>query len=233
MRKVMALWVSSWVFCACGLGWVLRHTPAGNPHAAIRPASPSAVYTPSSAFAAAPEMPAVLRAGPVEVRDATGQEVYSFKPRAENSVKCADKDGNELCKLTFHNGVLKAQGPDGKPLFEVKKKADKVMIKDASGENELFKFKIKGQDFDFYTTDDRRVYRIKFSDSGYRLENNAGETLFRAKEKEGKMVLRDAQDRTVLSYKDIQYPLGLVFFRMPELSLAQQAACFVFFLQNS
>jgi len=44
------------------------------------------------------------------------------------------------------------------------------------------------------------------------------------------MVLRDLDDVSVLACKDITEPLGLVFFRVKELSLQQQAACFLFFL---
>ena len=63
------------------------------------------------------------------------------------------------------------------------------------------------------------------------MENAKDETLFRAKAKEGKMVLRNPQDETILSCKDIDAPLGLLFFGITELTPEQQAACFLFFLE--
>ena len=105
------------------------------------------------------------------------------------------------------------------------------MLKDADGEKELFKFKLKARDIDVYGPGDRLLYRLRHKDYGYAVEDAAGQTLFRAKLKDEKRVLRDPQDKTVLYSKDLPQPLGLVFFRMPQLDPLQQAACCVFFQQ--
>lgn len=175
-------------------------------------------------------LPSVIASGKVEFRVGEGVEVSSFKPSGSDAAKFYDQDHNELCKLTFSANKLKAKSADDKPLFELKSKDSKVMLKDASGENELFKFKIKGRNIDFYAPGDKRVYRLRAKDYGYALEDNSDNTLFRAKVKDGKIVLRDPADKTVLYSKDLKRPLSLVFFRMQELTPEQQAACSLYFL---
>jgi hypothetical protein len=178
-------------------------------------------------------LPKVIQAGKVEFRQGEGEELFSFRPKDDGAAcKLYDSEDNELCKLTFTGSSLKAKTADDKPLFELKPKDDKLMIKDATGENELFKFKLKGDTIDFYLPGDQRVYRIKRQDYGWRLEDNSNQTLFRAKSKDGKMVLRDAEDKTVLYSNDIPSPLGLVFFQIKELNFEQQAACCVFFIDR-
>jgi hypothetical protein len=178
-------------------------------------------------------LPEVIKAGKVEFRIGEGEEQFSFRPKDDGmACKLYDSQDKELCKLTFTSGSLKAKTADDKPLFELKPKAEKLMIKDASGENELFKLKFKGDTIDFYLPNEQRLYRIKRQDYGWRLEDNSDHTLFRAKSNDGKMVLRDADDKTVLYSNDIPTPLGLVFFRIEELSFEQQAACCVFLMDR-
>ena len=178
-------------------------------------------------------LPEVIQAGKVEFRVGEGDEVFSFKPKDDGAAcKFYNASDEEICKLTFTAGKLTAKTPDDVPLFELKPKGDKLMIKDATGENELFKLKFKGDTIDFNQPNDVRVYRIKKQDYGWRLEDNHDQTLFRAKSHDGKMVLRDLDDKTVLYSNDISSPLGLVFFRIEELSLEQQAACCVMFLDR-
>ncbi len=178
-------------------------------------------------------VPAALRTGKVEFRNANGFEQFYFKPKGSESVKLYDRSGQERCKLTFGKDRLKVKDASDRALFELKAKGEKVMLKDAGGESELFKFKLKGDVIDFYVSgSDAKMYRIKKKEYGYALENAAGETVFRAKEKDGKIVLRNVQEQTVLSTKDVADPLCLVFFRLEPLSLEQQAACSAFFLQR-
>ncbi len=179
-------------------------------------------------------VPVALRKGKVEFRNANGFEQFYYKPKERDSVKFYDHSGKELCKLTFGKDRLKAKDASDRALFELKAKGEKVMLKDAGGESELFKFKLKGDVMDFYVSgSDAKKYRIKKKEYGYALENADGETLFRAKKKEGKIVLRNIQDQTVLSTKDVADPLCLVFFRLEPLSLEQQAACAAFFLERT
>lgn len=176
--------------------------------------------------------PPELAAGKVELRNPDGVEILSFKPRPASALTVRDGMNRETGRFTLSDGRLKAAGPDGKALFELKRKDDKVMLKDASGEQELFKFKIKGQDIDVYAPGDKLLYRLRHKDYGYAVEDPAGQTLFRAKVKDAKRVLRNPQDQTVLYSKDLPRPLGLVFFRLPQLDPLQQAACCVFFQQS-
>lgn len=176
--------------------------------------------------------PPNLAAGKMELRDPDGTEILSFKPRPPASLTVRNGQNQEIGRFTLSEGRLKAAGPDGAARFELKRKDDKVMLKDASGEQELFKFKLKGQDVDFYAPGDKLLYRLRHKDYGYALEDAHDKTLFRAKTKDDKRVLRDLSDKTVLYSKDLQQPLGLIFFRIPQLDPLQQAACCVFFQQT-
>lgn len=188
----------------------------------------------TSAAAAKPHvtpagLPAAFSAGKVELRDANGIEIYSFKPKEPGEFKFYDGSGMEICKLTFGEGRLKVKSPGDEFLFELKAKDDKVMIKNAA-DVEIFKFKRKGTELDLYAPGDKRLYRVLKEDYGAKLEDNDDQVLFRAKNHEGKLVLRDPMDKTVLASKDWTEPRVLVFFRMTELSREQQAACLLFFL---
>lgn len=200
----------------------------------IRGTSSSATSTGgglSSAFR--DSLPKIVLGGKVEFRKDEGVELYSLKPKDDGTAcKFYDASGKELCKFSLSDGKLKAKSADDQPLFELKPKDQKLMIKDATGEKELFKFKLKGDTIDFYLPGDKRVHRIKKKDYGWRLEDNAEKTLFRAKSKDGKMVLRDLDDKTVLYSNDIPSPLGLIFFKIDSLSLEQQMACAILFLDK-
>ncbi len=178
-------------------------------------------------------LPDVVKAGKVEFRVGEGDEVFSFRPKDQGTAcKLYNSSDKELCKLSFADGKLKVKTEDDKPLFELKAKDDKMMLKDATGEVELFKLKFKGDTIDFYRPNDQRIYRIKKQDYGWRLEDNSNTTLFRAKDKGTKKVLRNLEDKTVLYSNDIPGTLGLVFFRMEELTFEQQAACCLLFLDK-
>ncbi|MFO0915666.1 MAG: hypothetical protein U0795_22065 [Pirellulales bacterium] len=177
-------------------------------------------------------LPQVVLAGKVELRRGEGEEVGSFKPKGTDACKFYDASGRELCKLTLSPGHLKVKSADDVPLFELKAKDDKLMLKDASGERELFKIKFKGDTLDFYLPHDVRTYRIKRQDYGWRLEDNGDKTLFRAKKTDDRVVLRDSSDQTVLYSHDFTSPLGLVFFKIDALSIEQQAALCLYFLDK-
>ena len=176
--------------------------------------------------------PPAFTAGKVELREPDGKEILSFKPRAPASLTVRNEKNEEVGRFVLSDGRLKATGPDGAARFELKRKDDKVMLKDATGEKELFKFKIKGADIDVYAPNDKLLYRLRHKDYGFGLDDANDKTLFRAKVKDEKRVLRDLQDKTVLYSKDLPEPIGLVFFRMPQLDPLQQAACCVFFQQK-
>ena len=177
-------------------------------------------------------MPAEIRRGKTRLRVGEGENLFWFKKEAESSCKLYGSDEKEVAAFSFKGKTLKAKSPSGEDLFEVKPKDQKVMILDAKTGKELFKLKLKLADgkIDFYLPNDKRAYRIKKKDYGWRLEDNSGNTLFRAKSKPGKIVLRDPQDKTVLYSKEIKQPLPLVFYKMKELSKAQKAACAIFFM---
>jgi hypothetical protein len=210
---------SNFVWCAAC--WLLAATST----VAAQGVAPLPVKLPSA-------YPAEFTAGKVELREPDGKEILSFKPRPPASLTVRDAQNVEVGRFALSDGRLKATGADGKPRFELKRKDDKVMLKDADGEKELFKFKLKGQDIDFYGPNDKLLYRLRHKDYGFALEDASDRTLFRAKVKDDKRVLRDPADKTVLYSKDLSQPLGLVFFRIPQLDSLQQAACCVFFQQK-
>ena len=177
-------------------------------------------------------LPAEILAGKVKLRVDGGENLFWFKKQTDSSCKLFGSDEKELAEYYFKGKTLKAKSPNGEDLFEVKPKDEKVMILDAKTGKELFKLKLKLADdkIDFYLPDEKRVYRIKKKEYGWRLEDNADNTLFRAKTKPGKIVLRDTDDKTVLYSKEVKLPLPLVFFRIKELSNEQKAACALFFM---
>ena len=177
-------------------------------------------------------MPAEIRAGKTRLRVGEGENLFWFKHQADAGCKFYDGTGKELAEFSFKGKSLIAKSPSGVALFEVKRKASKVMILDSKTGKELFKLKLKlAEDkIDFYLPNEKRAYRIKKKDYGWRLEDNAENTLFRAKTKPGKIVLRDTADKTVLYSKEIKRPLPLVFFKIKELSKEQKAACAIFFM---
>jgi hypothetical protein len=205
-----------------------KATPGAAPSTAPGTASDSVTMPVKLPTAYPPE----FTAGKVELRDPDGTEILSFKPRPPASLTVRDARNMETGRFALSDGRLKATGPDGKARFELKRKDDKVMLKDADGEKELFKFKLKGRDIDFYGPGDKLLWRLRHKDYGYALEDAAERTLFRAKVKDEKRVLRDPADKTVLYSKELSQPLGLIFFRIPQLDPLQQAACCVFFQQK-
>ena len=177
-------------------------------------------------------MPAEILKGKVKLRVGEGENLFWFKKQTESSCKLYGADEKEVAELSYKGKTLKVKSPSGEELFEVKPKDEKVMILDAKTGKELFKMKLKLKDnkIDFYLPNEKRVYRIKKKDYGWRLEDNANNTLFRVKNKSGKIVLRDTSDKTVLYSKEVKLTLPLVFFKIKELSKEQKAACALFFM---
>ena len=176
-------------------------------------------------------LPAEVLAGKVKLRVGEGKNLFWFKKQTDTSCKLYGSDEKELAKFSFKGKTLKAKSPSGEELFEIKPKDDKVMILDAKGK-ELFKLKLKLADdkIDFYLPNEKRVYRIKKKEYGWRLEDNDNNSLFRVKNKSGKIVLRDMKDKTVLYSKEVKTTLPLVFFKIKELSNEQKAACALYFM---
>ena len=177
-------------------------------------------------------LPAEIRAGKVKLRVGEGKNLFWFKKQSDTSCKIYGSDEKVVAEFAYKGKTLKVKSPTGEDLFEVKPKDEKVMILDAKTGKELFKLKLKLADgkIDFYLPNEKRVYRIKKKEYGWRLEDNAEKTLFRVKNKSGKIVLRDTNDKTVLYSKEIKQTLPLVFFKIKELSTEQKAACALFFM---
>jgi len=128
-------------------------------------------------------MPAEIRRGKTRLRVGEGENLFWFKKQTESSCKLYGSDEKEVAAFSFKGKTLKAKSSSGEDLFEVKPKDQKVMILDAKTGKELFKLKLKLADgkIDFYLPNNKRVYRIKKKDYGWRLEDKSGNTLFRAK----------------------------------------------------
>ncbi len=234
--KLAYFWLLGMLVCICvfSLGCDKPSTQVGS-SSGSNTAANSAQQKSSGAITSGKRtsLPDVIKAGKVEFRVGEGDEVFSFRPKDEGTAcKLYNSSDEELCKLSFSDGKLKVKTKDDKPLFELKPKDSKMMLKDATGEIELFKLKFKGDTIDFYKPNDERIYRIKKQDYGWRLEDNNDKTLFRAKDTGTKKVLRSLDDKTVLYSNDIPGTLGLVFFRIDELTLEQQAACCLMFLDK-
>ena len=197
--------------------------------AAAAQSSNSKPKTPAVTAEAPAGIPLPFARDKVELRDGAGQVKWVFQPSPPQSVKLLDAAGKEVARFLLSDGRLKAKSPEGRELFELKKKDDKLTLKDADGEKELLKFKRKGQEVDVYSPTDQRLYRVRKKDYGFALEDNHDKTLVRAKLKDGKVALRDLEDKTMLDCRGVREPLGLVFLAIPEMTAPQQAACFLFF----
>ena len=113
-------------------------------------AAPPAEAPITEAPGAGGKLPGSLAKGKIVIRDAAGNELYSLKPKGEDAAKLFDAKGIELGKLTLSADKIKVKSADDKPLFELKRKDDKVMIKEAGNKDagnkdadgkELFKIK--------------------------------------------------------------------------------------------
>lgn len=208
-----------------GQGTVTQGTPA-------KPAAPLLGPAGNSLATGAKTLPEVFVKDKVELRDADGTKVFSFKPKGE-AVKFYDAGGEELCKLSLSTDKLKAKSADDRPLFELKHKEDKSALRIPPDDREAWKFKPRGDRLEIHTGDDRLAYVVRRDKGAVVLERPDGKLVCRAERQGGSTVVNDASGKRLITSTAVTDPLALVFFGWSELSPIEQAACLVFYLRKN
>jgi len=179
------------------------------------------------------QLPDAFRADKIELRDANGTKIYSFKNKGADAVKFYDAGGQELCKLTVSTDKLKAKTAADQPLFELKYKTDKSSLRLPPDDQEAWKLKPRGDRLEIHTNDDRLAYVVRRDGAAVVLERTGGELVCRAETKGGSTTVTNAAGKVVISSTAIADPLGMVFFGWTDLDPSQQAACLVFYLRKN
>ncbi len=165
---------------------------------------------------------------------------------ATEKVKFKQEGGDERFTLKYKSDGAKLEAASGDEIARLKVDPDnKVKIKDAKDtvlgfvvpttgawkiENaeqseELYILRQQDDgDYKLETGKDEPVYRIKARDYGYEIESPDKASLYKIKNKKGKVSLRNADDQTVLYTKDNIDPIAIAPFGFDVLSQEQQAA---------
>ncbi|MBW4521585.1 MAG: hypothetical protein KME16_18045 [Scytolyngbya sp. HA4215-MV1] len=207
---IVSLWLG---LAGCGStgGSVSSSSPA---------ATPSAVTNPSAAKQAAAETTEKIK-----FKADNGSEVLSIKLMGDGA-KVVDGNDRELARLKL----------DDRRKVKIKNSADKVLgyvvsssgtwkLETADQSQELYILRHQPDgDYKLERGKNQALYRIKVRDYGFEIETVAKQSLYKIKLKEGKLSLRNAQDKTVLSTKNKLVPVAIASFGFKELSQEQQAA---------
>jgi len=145
----------------------------------------------------------------VQIKDASGQDVWEFKGK-DDGAKVVDAKERELFRLNLKDHKLKIKLPDDSVIGYVSAKPGEFKVLDSSGQKELFELQRQADgDWKLKDVKDQLLVRIKKRDYGYELESPHEKSLFKCKLKDGKASLRDAQDLTIYSSKDTSSTLAL------------------------
>lgn len=194
------------------------------------PAAQSAAEPKPAADAPKLTLASILTADRIYFRDGGGGKQFQFKPKEADAVKFYDAAGAELCKLTMHPDKLKVKDAADKPLFELKWHADKVAFKDAT-DKELGKLRFHGKDLDYVANESTKA-KIIHEEGAYRVEDAEGKKLAMLTIDGGHAKYASADDAHVLTCDKTSNPLALVGFALPDLTPAQQAAVFIYFVSR-
>jgi hypothetical protein len=161
----------------------------------------------------------------IKFKSENGAAVLSIKPMADGA-KVVDGNDRELARLKL----------DDRRKVKIKNTADKVLgyvvsssgtwkLENAEQSQELYVLRRQADgDYKLERGNNQPLYHIKARNDGFEIETPAKQSLYKVKLKEGKLSLRNAQDKTVLSTKDKLVPVAIASFGFKELSREQQAA---------
>lgn len=153
-----------------------------------------------------------------------GSEAFSLKPKADGA-KLETPDGQELARLTVDKQKVKIKDASDRVLGYAIAKDGYWKLENAEQTEELFILRQQDDgDYKLETGADEAVYRIKKRDYGWEIETPQKQSLYKVKDKEGKISLRDASDRNVLTTKSEVAPIAVACFGFDVLSREQQAA---------
>lgn len=161
----------------------------------------------STALAAEPLKPKTFSR--VQIKDASGQDVWEFKGK-DDGAKIVDAKERELFRLNLKDHKLKIKLPDDSVVGYVSAKPGEFKVLDSAGQKELFELQRQSDgDWKLKDVKEQLLVRIKRRDYGYELESPDEKSLFKSKLKDGKASLRDIKDQTVYSSKDTSSTLAL------------------------
>ncbi|MGE0709078.1 MAG: hypothetical protein AB7N76_00290 [Planctomycetota bacterium] len=160
--------------------------------------------------------------GAIKVKTGDGKVSFRIKP-AEGGWKISDEATKELYRVKLEGQKVKVKDPQDKVVAYVNTDGTKFKVEDPDTRQELFVLRPQADgDYKLETAQDELVCKLKRRDYGWEAKDPSEAELFKAKLKEGKSSVRDAQDRTLHSTKD---PVKLVAFAclgLPRLSEPQR-----------
>ncbi|PHR96531.1 MAG: hypothetical protein COA78_28695 [Blastopirellula sp.] len=143
----------------------------------------------------------------IKFKTSNGDTAFSIKPQ-DNGAKLVYANEKEIARFVLDGSKMKVKNADDKVLGYIVAYDDGYYkIKNADQSVDLYKFQPQSDgDWKLEDAVDKLIYKIKKRSYGFEIEDDAEKSLFKAKLKEGKSSLRNAEDVTVYSTKD-QIPI--------------------------
>jgi|GEM_PF-1860301 len=168
--------------------------------------------------AAAPARPAAADAvglqSALKFKEDGGRERFSLKPKPDGA-RLVDAEDRELARYKWKGASLKVSGPDDVALgYVVGSAGGALTVRDGEQRHVRYTLARQGPGWRLNDMKGALLYSVWPEDDGARLQDGAGADVARVKVREGKVSLRDAEGRTLLSTKSL---LG-----------AEAAACLAF-----
>ncbi|HSP79264.1 MAG TPA: hypothetical protein VLQ93_12085 [Myxococcaceae bacterium] len=150
----------------------------------------------TASLASAADLPAKTK-----FKDGQGHEAFSLKLK-DDGAKLVDASGQELARFKWKGDALKVSGPDDTVLAYITGTPDKLKVKDATREVELFTLK-RRPDGGLKLTDggDVLLYELEVKDDGIKLQDARNREVARVRVRDGKVSLRNPDDETLYSTK--------------------------------
>lgn len=162
----------------------------------------------------------------LKLEDAGGREIFTLKWEASGA-KLVDPSEHELARLKPKDDRLKIEEAADAFVGEVTGTVDKLSIKDAT-KSLLFVLR-RQADGDYKLEDGHERLLAKLERKGpdyVRVEDGAGQTIFKVKSRHGKLVITSAANAPTLSTQGPASLMGFAMFALDRLSPAQKAAAF-------
>ncbi len=154
----------------------------------------------------------------IHFKDADGHRVFELKPEPDGA-KLVGPDEKEMARYHVKDHTLKIKDAEDVVLGHIVRVDDHYKVEDPERKTVLFKLAAQGDgDWTVENGNQERLYRIKKRDYGYEIELPNDESVAKAKLKEGKHSLRNAQDVTLYSTKDHASTLGVACLGLEKIN---------------
>lgn len=146
--------------------------------------------------------PAAETTGKVKFKNADGSTAYEIKCKPDGA-KLVDSAGKELARIHRDGGKIRIKGADDATLGFVTGSSPNWKIKDAAQKTVLFEYQLQS-DGDYRLEDgkEKTLVKVKARDDGFELKLPDGKTVSQIDARAGKVSIRDAADRPLLSTGD-------------------------------